>query len=1557
MPVILAVIAPVLLYLPPVQDFAVKYAGEKLSETTGMKISVEKLRLKFPLRLSVENVEVIEQSGDTMLLASAANTSLKVMPLLHGDLDVNGVELREVFYQMGNADSLMWLRANVKKADISESEIALKLHTIDLGRAEISGVKVHLAMRPDTVETPSDTAKSAPWRINASELLLSDVEYSMSMAPTIDYLSCKVPSARLSKAKIDLGAQAIHAVAVSLDSVTAKYLYPAATPEPATTEVAEADENEEGSSPWTIRVDSVHLSAINGLYALSGYSPAPGFDANFIQVSGVEIDIDSLYNRGADVTVPIRNLKLTERCGLPVSASGRVKLEGGSVYADGISLSTLRSTFNLSGMMGLGNPMTDPTLPMRLQGSALVAPLDIVAAMPGMRAMLAPFGPTALSIDIDGTPEALNVYRFDINSPRLANVHLNGMVENPFDPKAVGGNLSINGSLSALTDREFSFLPIPHTPALKVEGNVNYHPGSVEGDFNITTHGGRMAGMGSWTASSKEYDAKVKLDRFPVHLFMPSLGLRDITAAATVEGRGYDPMKASTAIDVDVNLHSAHYQGREYQNIILNTSLHAGEASGKLVSHNPGADGNVGFEAYLAGDTVEWDLSGDIRDLDLKALHLTDSVNEGRFRFETNGWFNIATQGFDAQADLSSLLWRSGSMTINPMAPVLLDAKSDWNGSDIRLSNSDLAVKFKSPSSAMNFISQLTPAIQTVTAQIDSMKFDAATLNAALPSFNFSLTAGQNNILSNILAQSGMAFGRLNATASNDSILSMNMTANRVMAGGTMLDSVHLDAVQHGNILAYNAAIENKPGTFDDFAHVTVSGYAGDNRASLFLKQRNIQGENGFTFGINASVADSVVTARFMPYTPTIAYKPWSLNPDNFVSYNLASGHIDANLSLTGENSFIKLYTIHSDDAEAIDSLGHHEQEDLMVELSRVKLQDWLSINPFAPPVKGDLSANMRIGYNDKILTGKGTVSLADLIYGSERVGTFDLDVDVANSPDGKVMADLSLMVDSVKAMTAYGVVNDSTQRNPFMIDFNLIQFPLKIANPFIPEGMAVVGGVLNGAMKVSGTPSHPVFDGHIAFDSATVKVPMMGTTFKLSDTEIPVDSGVVHFNDFLVYGCNNNPLSINGVLDARKLTDMAMNLDLNARNIQVVKSDRPRGADMFGKAFLDLSAKVKGNMSLLNVKADVAVLENTNVTYILSSGEQSITERNTEDMVHFVQFNDTLKMLKADSLSASGAMMLDLAAALHIKEGAAFTVYISPDGVNRAYVQPSGDLDFTMSPLNGDRLTGRLNINEGFVRYTPQFLSEKNFAFNNNSYVMFNGDMLNPVLNIHAVDVMRANVTQSGQNSRLVNFDVILNVTNTLDDMNVSFDLSTNDDITVQNELAAMTAEQRANQAMNLLAYNVYAGPGTKATANLSGNPLYSFLASTLNTWAANNIRGVDISFGVDQYNKTYEGNTSTAMSYSYRVSKSLFNDRFKIVIGGNYSTDANADENFSQNLINDISFEYLLNRSGSMYVRVFRHTGYESILEGEITQTGVGFVLKRKLNSLGELVGIKRD
>ena len=45
------------------------------------------------------------------------------------------------------------------------------------------------------------------------------------------------------------------------------------------------------------------------------------------------------------------------------------------------------------------------------------------------------------------------------------------------------------------------------------------------------------------------------------------------------------------------------------------------------------------------------------------------------------------------------------------------------------------------------------------------------------------------------------------------------------------------------------------------------------------------------------------------------------------------------------------------------------------------------------------------------------------------------------------------------------------------------------------------------------------------------------------------------------------------------------------------------------------------------------------------------------------------------------------------------------------------------------------------------------------------------------------------------------------------------------------------------------------------------------------------------------------------------------------------------------------MLNRREKMFLKVFRHTGYESILEGEIIQTGFGFVVRKKLLHLRNL------
>jgi hypothetical protein len=49
-------------------------------------------------------------------------------------------------------------------------------------------------------------------------------------------------------------------------------------------------------------------------------------------------------------------------------------------------------------------------------------------------------------------------------------------------------------------------------------------------------------------------------------------------------------------------------------------------------------------------------------------------------------------------------------------------------------------------------------------------------------------------------------------------------------------------------------------------------------------------------------------------------------------------------------------------------------------------------------------------------------------------------------------------------------------------------------------------------------------------------------------------------------------------------------------------------------------------------------------------------------------------------------------------------------------------------------------------------------------------------------------------------------------------------------------------------------------------------------------------------------------------------------------------------------------LDNSGTRYVKLFHEKNYESVLEGEVIETGLGVVLRKKVSKLGELFIFKK-
>lgn len=506
-----------------------------------------------------------------------------------------------------------------------------------------------------------------------------------------------------------------------------------------------------------------------------------------------------------------------------------------------------------------------------------------------------------------------------------------------------------------------------------------------------------------------------------------------------------------------------------------------------------------------------------------------------------------------------------------------------------------------------------------------------------------------------------------------------------------------------------------------------------------------------------------------------------------------------------------------------------------------------------------------------------------------------------------------------------------------------------------MPAGTVSLAGMLRGEAGIRGKTSDMRIDGELTFAGTNVGVPMIGTSFGLSETPIVIRDNEVLFTNFAIVSPNKKPLTIDGRISLGDFSQITTDLRMKARDFEMIDVRKNRRSMVYGTGYLDLDATVKGPLDELTVRGDASLLNGTEITYVMRDSPLEVQNKK-QDLVTFVSFRDTTAVQAADSVAPIRIGGIDMLVNVSVNSSAKLAVDLSDDGQNRIDLQGGGDLTYTMNRLGDTRFSGKYVVSGGTVRYSPPVISELVFKITQGSSVEWTGNMEDPMLNITAVETMRTNVSTEGQSSRPVNFNISIRIRNTLENLSITFDLSAPEDLAMQNELSSLTAEQRATQAMNLLIYNTYTGPGTTAKTN-SSNPLNNFIEKELNQWAANSLKGVDLSFGIDSYDDEATGGRGNRTDYSYQLSKSLFNNRLKAVIGGKISSDADPDENLKENLIDDVSLEYRLTKRDNMFLKLFRHTGYESILEGEVTQTGLGFVIRKKLLKLSDLFRIMRN
>lgn len=1543
---------PALLYVPAVQDLVRRKATAYASRALDMELSVERLRLSFPLRLTVEGT-LLRDGADTLLRCGRLSLDAALWPLLRKEVVVDRFELRDLAARYADSLGGMELRLAAGRFALEECRVGLPAHRVDLGTVSLSGADISLDLRAAGAPEKTDSTASPAWTVAVGQLVVANTAFGMRTAPAVTELAVRLPGGMVERCVVRLGDRDVAVGSLLLER--GEYAYrtaPAAAdasqpvpahatagssgPDPAK-RGAEPESAAAAAQPWSVLIGSVVLADNRVEYGTLGHTPAAGFDPECIALSGLDLEIDSIRNRGAEIALLIRRMRFAERCGVDVQQlDGGFRMDSAGIALSDFNLRTANSSLQADLSAGAGALRADPVAAVAADLAARIAPGDALLLHPGLPLAVLKGRDVRMHLAADGTLGDIGRLALGVSSPGLAAVEADGAVRNLTDARRLAADLRFRGDFDNLNPL-LALLPdtalrrrvaVPRGVGLR--GRVRADGAAYDGTATLTAREGRLLLDGRYNGRAERYDALLRCDSFPLGAFLPADSLGVLDLLLTARGEGFDPFAARTSAALRAQVGRVVWQGRDLGGLELEADLAEHRLTGRLLDGNEALWLALQLEGELTAQAQRIALSGRVAEVDLAALGVTQEPLGGALTLDAEA--SAAGRNITARIGLDSIEIRSDGRT-DRIRPTAASFSTDSLATRAALRSGDLSLTFAARGGLDSLTAAFAAGADTLLGQLRTQHLDMERLGRALPAFGLHLTAGRNNIVNNLLKMRGASFDSLRAEAVHGDTLPLLVRAGvtNLASGGLRLDTAGIRLRQEGRRLTYGVLLDNTSGGLEQAARAALTGHLVADSCRVDLSLQNRAGADVTRFGWDVVWSDSLVRAALGPAAPLFGSALWSVNPDNYVIYGF-DGTLRADLDLT-----------HGAQRFALRTLPVQETPDapdaLRLDMAGLRIASMLEALPVVPPLDGVLGAGIQLERRADSLAVGGEVSVAGLSYDGQRFGDVGFGLSYAGGRGYR--GALRLTLDSAEVLTARGSYEP---QQPQPLDFALAipGFPLERANAFLPADLLRLSGTLGGSLRATGTTAAPQIDGGLHFTGTKLRVPMIGTTFALSSDTVRIRGSRVRFDRYAVTAPNKHALTLDGAFDLSDLAAPTADITLHASDFQAVNVARTERAQVYGTAYLDLDAAARGPIDELSVRGRVALLGGTDITYVMQDAPMDVRER-PQQVVSFVSFDelDTQEPpAEAPRTVRIGGM--DLQLDVDISDDVRAGVDLSADGQNRVDLEGGGRLTYSMNPLGDVRLTGKYLLSGGTVSYNPPIIARKVFRIRPGSYVEWIGNVADPSFDITAVESVRANVSTDGQQSRAVNFDISITIRNSLDNLEISFGLAAPEDLAMQNELNSLTAEQRANQAMGLLVYNTYSGPGTTAKV-ATGNPLNAFLQQELNRWAQNSLKGVDLSFGIDSYGESDPGGQHT--DYSYRLSKNLFGNRVRAVIGGSFSTDADPTQNLRENIIGDVSLEYMLDKRDNMFIKLFRHTGYESILEGEITETGVGFVIRKRL------------
>ncbi|RZK11495.1 MAG: translocation/assembly module TamB, partial [Flavobacterium sp.] len=800
--------------------------------------------------------------------------------------------------------------------------------------------------------------------------------------------------------------------------------------------------------------------------------------------------------------------------------------------------------------------------------------------------------------------------------------------------------------------------------------------------------------------------------------------------------------------------------------------------------------------------------------------------------------------------------------------------------------------------------------------------------------------------------------GRYNSV--NDTII-LNGRIPKVVYGTNTITNAVIDVKTENDSLVYNLVVDDIESGKLRLPYTRISGGVNDNVVGYDLLLRDVADKDQYAISGKLEAKGNTTEIILNPDL-MLNYQDWNLPADNKLAFG-KDGILADNFELSNEGSSLK-----------VQSQSDTPNSPIAVDFTNFKIETITNIVQMdSLQVAGKLDGNVLLRDLKNNMVFTSDLNIQDFSFRKDTLGNINIKVDnqTANTFTAKVA--ITGQENEVNLDGTYRSDNSS-----FDLNLDIEKLNMKSIQGFTMGNLAESTGFLDGQFKITGTASAPNVNGDLQFNDVGFKVTQLNSKFKSINDKITVDGNGLNFREFTITDENDNTLVLKGSVLTKTFTDFGFNMDIEADNFKAVNSGAKDNDVYYGELFIDTRLKVRGDISKPVVEGNIKINEDTKFTIVLPQSDPSLVDR--EGIVEFIDQDNPSMITKVavnDSLSKTQFKGIDASVNIEIDKDAELSIII--DKGNGDYLKLKGEarLNGGIDPSGKTSLTGRYEFTEGSYEMTFSAIKRK-FDIKKGSYILWTGEPTSADVSITAVykvaaspiDLLAQSQTTDATYRQRIEFETELKMNGELLKPDITFDIvlpegNNNVSTTIINQTQTKLAQLRQEpselnkQVFALLLLNRFVGENPFASEAGGGGAesmvrqsASKILSQQMNNLAGDLISGVELNFDLESTDDYTTGQRENRTDLNVGVSKQLLDDRLKVTVGSSFGLEGPQQANQeTTNIAGDVALDYQLTKDGRYMVRAYRKNQYQVALQGQVVETGVGFIITMDYNKFREL------